>query len=160
MLQGLKRARATSEAAAKQLSQACSEIGDDRPLGGCAFSPDGRVLAACGWGGHVGLWGSADCRKLLGFRAAPERVTDVKWHPFALGEGVGGGGGEGEGEEGEAGVVALATGCADGTVSLWTRGGQALSRLEGHTDRCGRIAFHPMGRHLVSGQGGVVSIRD
>ena len=27
--------------------------------------------------------------------------------------------------------------------------GQVLSRLTGHTDRLARIAFHPMGRHLV-----------
>ena len=78
-------------------------------------------------------------------------MTDVVWHPFAVGEGLGAGGAEeGEMEDGEGGVVGLATGCADGTASLWTREGRLLGKLEGHTDRCGRIAFHPMGRHLVS----------
>jgi hypothetical protein len=46
--------------------------------------------------------------------------------------------------------VALGTGCADGSAALWTEGGKLLRKLEGHTDRLGRVAFHPMGLHFVS----------
>ena len=34
----------------------CSEIGDDRPLSGCAFSPDVSLLATCSWSGQGKLW--------------------------------------------------------------------------------------------------------
>lgn len=59
-----------------------------------------------------------------------------------------------EGQEGPGEVdetVALATGCADGTAAVWSAKGKLLRKLEGHTDRLGRVAFHPMGQHLVSG---------
>jgi U4/U6 small nuclear ribonucleoprotein PRP4 len=46
--------------------------------------------------------------------------------------------------------VALATGCADSTAALWTESGKLLRKLTGHTDRLARVAFHPMGHHLVS----------
>jgi U4/U6 small nuclear ribonucleoprotein PRP4 len=46
-------------------------------------------------------------------------------------------------------TVALATGCADSTAALWTEGGKLLRKLQGHTDRLARVAFHPMGHHLV-----------
>lgn len=51
-------------------------------------------------------------------------------------------------------TVALGTGCADGTAALWSEGGKLLRKLEGHTDRLGRVAFHPMGMHFVSGAAG------
>jgi U4/U6 small nuclear ribonucleoprotein PRP4 len=47
-------------------------------------------------------------------------------------------------------TVALATGCADGTAAVWTESGKLLRKLTGHTDRLARVAFHPMGHHLVS----------
>ena len=31
-----------------RLAQQCSEMGDDRPISGCQFSPDGQQLAICG----------------------------------------------------------------------------------------------------------------
>jgi hypothetical protein len=43
----------------------------------------------------------------------------------------------------------LLTGCADGTAALFSLTGQQLRKLEGHTDRLGRVAWHPMGRHVV-----------
>lgn len=44
--------------------------------------------------------------------------------------------------------MALASGATDSTAKLWSAEGKLLRTLEGHTDRLGRIAFHPMGRHL------------
>ena len=31
-----------------RLAQQCSEMGDERPISGCQFSPDGQQLAICG----------------------------------------------------------------------------------------------------------------
>ena len=42
----------------------------------------------------------------------------------------------------------LASGATDNTAGLWSAEGKLLRTLEGHTDRLGRIAFHPMGRLL------------
>lgn len=45
-------------------------------------------------------------------------------------------------------AVTLASGATDATAKLWSGNGKLLRTLTGHTDRLGRIAFHPMGRHL------------
>ena len=46
-------------------------------------------------------------------------------------------------------TVALATASADRCAILWGASGRVLRRLLGHTDRLARLAFHPMGAHLV-----------
>eukprot|EP00775_Hariotina_reticulata_P005163 gene5163-5401_t len=167
-LQAFDAALRASESAACCLSQVSSEIGDDRPIQGVQFSPDGALMVSCGWGGSVALWtADASCKRVGAFRAAAERLTGIAWHPFArptlhlqdgadtaaaaaaAGGGGGGGGGEGVGQGGSV-TVALATGCADGTAALWTEHGKLLRKLEGHTDRLGRVAFHPMGHHLAT----------
>jgi U4/U6 small nuclear ribonucleoprotein PRP4 len=45
-------------------------------------------------------------------------------------------------------ALCLATGATDNTARLWSAEGKLLRTLSGHSDRLGRIAFHPMGRHL------------
>jgi hypothetical protein len=45
-----------------------------------------------------------------------------------------------------------------GGVLLWTEEGQLLRKLSGHTDRLARVAFHPMGHHLVSAAQGSESV--
>lgn len=54
------RATAATQAVS-HLAQQCSEMGDERPLSGCQFSPDGQLVALCGE--HccrfVVLWGIA-----------------------------------------------------------------------------------------------------
>ena len=44
--------------------------------------------------------------------------------------------------------VALGSGAADGTACLWTAQGKLLHQLRGHTQRLGRVAFHPAGAHF------------
>lgn len=39
---------ASALSAAKQYTQQSSELGDERPIAGCEFSPDGSRLATCG----------------------------------------------------------------------------------------------------------------
>ncbi|GAX79451.1 hypothetical protein CEUSTIGMA_g6892.t1 [Chlamydomonas eustigma] len=149
-IQGVKKRRADPELASEyssetrsileevgSLAQQSSEMGDDRPVSGCQFSPDGQLLAICGWGGNVTLWNAVGCSKRLSARAHEERCTDVSWHPMAN-----------ISQSPEA--VNLATGCANSTAALLSASGQVLQRLTGHTDRLARTAFHPMGRHLAT----------
>ena len=44
--------------------------------------------------------------------------------------------------------MTLASGATDAAAKLWSGDGKLLRTLTGHSDRLGRIAFHPMGRHL------------
>lgn len=139
-LKAAKGSRDASEAAARQYAQQSSEIADDRPVGGCAFSPDGSLLAACGWGGAVNLWRATDSANVAreqGWRAHPERATGIVWHPQATLL---------QSED----AANILTGCADGSAALFSIRGQQLQKLEGHTDRLGRVAWHPMGRHVAT----------
>lgn len=130
---------AAATAAERQLriiTNEASELGDDRPIAGCAFSPDGTQLATGSWSGTLKVWGMPTCAKQLTIKAHSERVTGVAWHPEASATG-----------RMEA-AVTLATGATDATARLWSAYGKLLRTLQGHTDRLGRVAFHPMGRHL------------
>eukprot|EP00195_Chlamydomonas_chlamydogama_P009404 CAMPEP_0202890186 /NCGR_PEP_ID=MMETSP1392-20130828/686_1 /ASSEMBLY_ACC=CAM_ASM_000868 /TAXON_ID=225041 /ORGANISM="Chlamydomonas chlamydogama, Strain SAG 11-48b" /LENGTH=463 /DNA_ID=CAMNT_0049573717 /DNA_START=97 /DNA_END=1488 /DNA_ORIENTATION=- len=126
-----------AEEQAKRLAQQSSEIGDDRPISGCEFSPSGHLLATCGWGGMIAIWSAAGCQKQFSARAHDERCTSIAWHPAAT-------------LTQSPTAVNLATACADSTAALIAANGQVLSRLSGHTDRLARLAFHPMGRHLAT----------
>lgn len=52
-----------------------SELGDERPVMGCAFSPDGSVLATAAWSGRLKLWRVARCEKQLTVQAHDTRIT-------------------------------------------------------------------------------------
>jgi len=126
---------------AKQMAQQSSELGDERPVAGCEYSPDGNHLATCGWGGAMSVWSVGEgCKKKWTVRAHEERCTGVVWHP----------GSAGLVEDSASQAVCLATASADCTARLFTPSGKLLRKLEGHTDRLARLAFHPMGRHLAT----------
>ena len=64
----------------KRLSQQSSEVADDRPISSCQFSPDGQIVAVCGWGGLVSTWKAYQgYGKIWSARAHEERCTDVAW---------------------------------------------------------------------------------
>lgn len=44
--------------------------------------------------------------------------------------------------------VAFGTGCTDCGACLWSASGQLLHRLTGHTNRLGKVAFHPCGSYF------------
>ena len=75
-------------------------------------------------------------RKLSGRKAYKGLISNaqctagVAWHPQ-------------EGSMGEEGGVALATGAADCSLKLWSAAGKLVRQLTGHTQRLGRVAFHP-----------------
>jgi hypothetical protein len=102
-------------------------------VGGVAFSPDGKFLAAAGFDRSVVLW-DVDNRKLLarleGHRA---EVRGVAFSP--------------DGKR-------LASASFDKTVILWDVGSRKpLATLEGHKDAVWGVAFSPDGRRLASASG-------
>ncbi|KAL4384687.1 hypothetical protein GQ457_15G011910 [Hibiscus cannabinus] len=105
----------------------CSEIGDDRPLSGCSFSRDGKLLATCSLSGVAKLWSMPRVSKVSALKGHTERATDVTFSPVH---------------------DHLATASADRTEKLWSPDGSLLKTFEGHLDRLARIAFHPSGKYL------------
>ncbi|XVE66544.1 hypothetical protein DITRI_Ditri08aG0087500 [Diplodiscus trichospermus] len=112
---------------AKNLVLDCSEIGDDRPLSGCSFSRDGKLLATCSLSGVAKLWSMPRVSKVSALKGHTERATDVTFSPVH---------------------DHLATASADRTAKLWNTDGSLLKTFEGHLDRLARIAFHPSGKYL------------
>ncbi|CAG5986477.1 unnamed protein product [Menidia menidia] len=45
----------------RNLNNFCSQIGDDRPISFCNFSPDSKMLATASWSGLCKLWSVPDC---------------------------------------------------------------------------------------------------
>ncbi|KAL6751821.1 WD40-repeat-containing domain protein [Haematococcus lacustris] len=129
--------RLSSQRQAKLLAQQSSEIGDERPISSCQFSPEGTHLATCGWGGVVAVWAvEGGCSRTWAVRAHEERCTDVAWHPEAVQDSLG------------STSLCLASASADASARLLDGGGKLLHKLEGHTERLARLAWHPMARHL------------
>lgn len=101
-----------------------------------------------GWTGLARIWRVPDCQMELSVAAHDDRITGVAWHPHVN----------------QSSPVAFATGSADQTAKLWNaqgtsllsifeacnETGEMLHTLTGHTERLGRITFHPMGAHLAS----------
>merc|ERR1719258_644906 len=141
----LKRAQANIQ---KNMYSEVSQVGDSRPLAHCAFSPDPNTsyLATASWSGLVKLWKIPGAEVSHTMRGHEERCNTVAWHPSACSP--------------QAGNVALASGDAKGLIMLWSMSeddsmGEAkvevpLKQLEGHEDRVNRVAFHPMGKHVIS----------
>ncbi|CAL5420759.1 unnamed protein product [Camellia sinensis] len=105
----------------------CSEIGDDRPLSGCSFSRDGKMLATCASSGVAKIWSMPQVRKVCTLKGHTERLTDVAFSPMDN---------------------YISTGSADRTAKLWNAEGSLLKTFGGHLDRLARIAFHPSGKYL------------
>lgn len=122
---------------AGNLSLDHSEIGDDRPLSGCSFSNDGKLIATCALNGVAKIWRMPNesnleeerqqLSKIATLKGHTERATDVSFSPLHN---------------------HLATASADRTARLWNIDGSLLRTFEGHLDRLGRIAFHPSGKYL------------
>jgi WD40 repeat protein len=148
---------------------------------GLAFSPDGRMVAACGVA-EVVLWdvSGSEARTILRHRVPAFAVAispDGKLLAAASESAIYVWGTDrGElvtqlgGHEGQVRAVAfspdglhLATGSSDRTVRLWdVRTGQQRLLLRGHAGRVNSVQFHPSGRYLLSGseQPGEVKLWD
>ncbi|KAJ3196809.1 U4/U6 small nuclear ribonucleoprotein Prp4, partial [Dinochytrium kinnereticum] len=58
-----------------------SQIGDDRPLSTCLFSPNSRVLATSSFSGLVKLWSVPNSEHLLTLKGHNGRVSGLAFHP-------------------------------------------------------------------------------
>ncbi|KAG0063592.1 hypothetical protein BGZ89_009769 [Linnemannia elongata] len=115
-----------------------SQIGDDRPLSQCAFSPDSQYLATGSFGGLCKIWSVADSKLSHTLRGHTDKIGGLKWHPKAH-------------ISQDRGAVNLASGGGDGIVNLWSlESDTPIQSLKGHEARVARIGFHPMGRFLGS----------
>jgi len=124
----------------KTVAAEVSQVGDERPLTQGKFSPDAMLYCTSSWSGFIKLWKVPSCEPLLTIRAHEDRCNAIAWHPNCKGV-----------PPFDGNTVRLASACADSKICLWSLiEGQPLSILEGHEDRVNRVAFHPMGEHLVS----------
>ncbi|CAM6099642.1 unnamed protein product [Calypogeia fissa] len=118
-----------------QTSMECSEIGDERPLSGCALSPCGQLLATSSWSGNTKIWEIPAVKRTAVLKGHTERVTGVAFHPEAC-------------RSISPSAANIVTGAADRTAIAWSLDGAKLRTFEGHLDRLARVAFHPSGAYL------------
>ncbi|KAF9576417.1 U4/U6 small nuclear ribonucleoprotein Prp4 [Mortierella alpina] len=122
----------------KSYANYASQIGDDRPLSQCSFSPDSNYLATGSFGGLCKIWSVPDSKLVHTLRGHTDKIGGLKWHPRAH-------------ITQDRGAVNLATGGGDGIVNLWSlESDTPIRSLKGHEARVARIGFHPTGRFLGS----------
>jgi len=96
-----------------------------------AFSPDGKLLAAGGSGGTVGLWNPHTGKRLRVFNGHSAEITAMAYSPVGN---------------------VFASASQDKTVRLWQpRTGKCLRLFDGHDDEVTSVSFSPDGKILASG---------
>ncbi|KAK7575478.1 hypothetical protein V9T40_011764 [Parthenolecanium corni] len=115
----------------------CSQIGDDRPISYCTFSPDSSMIATASWSGLCKLWSVPGCELLRTFRGHSCYAGAIVFHPHAT-------------SDVSDRICALASCAHDGSVKLWKMDSETpIAEVEGHAPhRVSRIKFHPSGRFL------------
>ena len=101
-------------------------------IGGTAFSPDGRLLAACGIADpRIFLWDPDSGRQVRILQGHSQGVVGVAFNP--------------DGRR-------LASGSLDGTLKVWdTASGRILLDLRSRGGQVGGVAFSPDGQRLAAG---------
>ncbi|XP_061589529.1 U4/U6 small nuclear ribonucleoprotein Prp4 [Cololabis saira] len=120
----------------RNLNNFCSQIGDDRPISFCHFSPDSKMLATSSWSGLCKLWSIPDCNLIRTLRGHNTNVGAIVFRPQV-------------GISLDESDVSLASCAADGSVKLWNlESDEPVADIEGHSDRVSRVTWHPSGRFL------------
>ncbi|KFW93085.1 U4/U6 small nuclear ribonucleoprotein Prp4, partial [Phalacrocorax carbo] len=120
----------------RSLNNFCSQIGDDRPLSYCHFSPNSKLLATACWSGLCKLWSVPDCNLVHTLRGHNTNVGAIVFHPKAT-------------VSLDKKDVNLASCAADGSVKLWSlESDEPVADIEGHSMRVARVMWHPSGRFL------------
>ena len=79
--------RRDAEKQVSTLVNQASEIGDERPLTGCEFSPQGLSFASASAAGTVKVWDVPELTKTLTIKAHDARVTGkLLTHPNLQGD--------------------------------------------------------------------------
>uniref|UniRef100_A0A8C7SU28 Pre-mRNA splicing tri-snRNP complex factor PRPF4 n=1 Tax=Oncorhynchus mykiss TaxID=8022 RepID=A0A8C7SU28_ONCMY len=142
----------------RNLNNFCSQIGDDRPISFCQFSPNSKMLVTASWSGLCKLWNVPDCTLVRTLRVAEVdmlmccnrgnpslysdvpvadieghsmRVARVAWHPSGR---------------------FLGTTCYDNSWRLWDLEAQEeILHQEGHSKGVHDMQFHPDGSLAATG---------
>lgn len=123
-----------------------SQVATDRACAIGRFSPDGKAIATGSWSGEVAICGAQDLEPKRRLGAHSDRVGGVAWHPSATSDPP-----DDEVDASRGRTLQLMTSGADGTIALWGSGQDVpLARISSDGGKVGRIACHPMGRHLAS----------
>lgn len=122
----------------QSLAPHSSQVGDTRPLGGCAFNYDSSLLMTSSWSGLCKVWQVPDCKLLQTLRGHTSYVGGVAFRPGVSFE--------------EKNVVAMASGGHDGAVKLWGFDSEeSIADITGHMPhRVSKLNFHPSGRFLAT----------
>ncbi|XP_064616387.1 U4/U6 small nuclear ribonucleoprotein Prp4-like [Liolophura sinensis] len=121
----------------RSLTIECSQIGDNRPLSFCQFSPNCKMLAVGSWSGLCKLWSVPNCDHIRTLRGHNCNVGAIVFHPQAT-------------LTLDDSACCLASCGQDGTVKLWNLiSDEPIADIEGHAPyRVSRLAYHPSGRFL------------
>ncbi|XP_006640552.1 U4/U6 small nuclear ribonucleoprotein Prp4 [Lepisosteus oculatus] len=120
----------------RNLNNFCSQIGDDRSISYCQFSPNSKMLVTASWSGLCKLWSIPDCSLIRTMRGHNTNVGAITFHPQAT-------------LSLDEKDVNLASCAADGSVKLWSLDSdEPVADIEGHSMRVARVAWHPSGRFL------------
>ncbi|CAG8632257.1 11173_t:CDS:10, partial [Ambispora leptoticha] len=134
----LKSIRKDLYAELKSYTNISSQIGDDRPMSQCIFSPDCQLLATGSWSGLCKIWQVPSCDAIGTLKGHTDRIGGIAWHPQAT---------ISIGKE----SLNLASGSADCLIHLWSLLSETpIKTLKGHVARVSKIDFHPSGRFLGS----------
>ncbi|CAG8440228.1 3056_t:CDS:10 [Diversispora eburnea] len=122
----------------KSYANFSSQIGDDRPISQCVFSPDRSKIVTGSWSGLIRIWGVPNCEALSLLKGHTDRIGGVAWHPDST-------------LSIDKSVVNLASGAADSMIHLWSLDNDApIATLRGHTSKIAKIDFHPSGKFIGS----------
>ncbi|KAK7487244.1 hypothetical protein BaRGS_00021472 [Batillaria attramentaria] len=114
----------------RSITNDCSQIGDNRPLSYCSFSPNSQLLATASWSGLCKLWSIPDCQFIRNLRGHNCNVGAIVFHPQAT--------------VGLSDNACCMASCGhDGSVKLWNLiSEEPVADIEGHAPyRVSRLAF-------------------
>lgn len=141
----------------KKYAALSSTIGDTRTISSVGWQATNDKIVTGSWSGYCKVWDVAEGTELLTLQNHEDsRVSDVAFHPRS-GLGL------------DAAAANVASCDVDGNVYLWPLQAaeskamvddgdapkkvplvKAIAKLEGHKDRCARLAFHPSGELLAT----------
>lgn len=124
----------------KAIDDCGSQIGDDRPLSSCNFSPDSTMIATSSWSGLCKLWSVPNLMHQHTLRGHTCNVSYITFHPQSTKSSY------------SSKSINLASCSVDGSVLLWNlTDEEPIINLKGHEGhKVTRVKFHPTGEFLAT----------